>query len=54
VDNGKSTGRYLVKLAGAAVSWSSRLQAIVALSSTEAEYIAAVQDGKEMIGMRNI
>jgi hypothetical protein len=34
------------------VSWSPRLQAIVALSTTEAEYIAAVEAGNETMWMR--
>jgi hypothetical protein len=34
--------------------WSSKLQPIVALSTTEAEYIAAVEAGKEIMWMRNI
>jgi hypothetical protein len=37
-----------------AISWRSKLQPVVALSTTEAEYIAAVEAGKEMIWMRNI
>ena len=53
-DNGKSTGGYLITVAGGAVSWSSKLQSIVALSSTEAEYIAAVDAGKEILWMRNM
>jgi len=36
------------------VSWSSKLQGIVALSSTEAEYSAAVEAGKEICWMRNL
>jgi len=51
-DSGKSTGGYLVKLGTGAVSWSSKLQAMVALSTTEAEYIAAVEAAKEIMWMR--
>ncbi|KAG9093962.1 hypothetical protein FS749_013412 [Ceratobasidium sp. UAMH 11750] len=36
----KSHSRYVALLSGAAISWSSRKQAIVTTSSTEAEYIA--------------
>ncbi|GKG14751.1 hypothetical protein Tco_0354351, partial [Tanacetum coccineum] len=37
----KSTSGYLVLWDGAAVTWSSKKQSIMALSSTEAEYVAA-------------
>jgi hypothetical protein len=53
-DNGRSTGGYLIKVGSGAVSWSSKLQPLVALSTTEAEYIAAVEAGKEIVWMRNI
>jgi hypothetical protein len=53
-DNGRSTGGYAVIIGGGAVSWSSRLQPVVSLSTTEAEYIAAVEAGKEIIWMRNL
>jgi len=53
-DSGRSTGSYLLKVGTGAVSWSSKLQPVVALSTTEAEYIAAVEAGKEMVWMRNI
>ena len=43
VDTRNSTTGYLYTFAGAAVSWVSRLQKIVALSTTEAEYIAATE-----------
>ena len=39
VDTWKSTSGYVFTLAGGAVSWCSSLQKIVALSTTEAEYI---------------
>ena len=44
----------MVKIGSGAVSWSSKLQSIVALSTTEAEYIAAVSAGKEIRWMRNL
>ena len=54
IDSGRSTGGYLTCIGGGAISWSSKLQPIVALSSTEAEYMAAVEAGKEILWMRNI
>jgi hypothetical protein len=36
-----------------AVSWMSRLQSIVALSTTEAEFISAVSAGQEIVWMRS-
>lgn len=39
LDTRRSTGGYVFKMSGAAVSWSSKLQASPALSSTEAEYV---------------
>src|SRR5260221_5169983 len=50
-DNGKSTGGYVVKIGSGAVSWSSKLQPLVALSTTEAEHILAVEAGKEILWM---
>jgi len=45
-DTGRSTHGYVVMMAGGPVSWSSRRQDVVALSTTEAEYIAAVHAGQ--------
>jgi hypothetical protein len=53
-DTGRSTGGYVVKIGTGAVSWSSKLQSVVALSTTEAEYIAAVEAGKELKWMRSL
>ena len=42
-NNGKSTSSIVVKMSTGAISWASKLQSIVTLSTTEAEYIAAIQ-----------
>ena len=41
----------MVKMGTGVVSWSSKLQNVIALSTTEAEYMAAVQAGKEIHGI---
>ena len=53
-DTGKSTGGFLIKVGTGAISWRSKLQPLVALSTTEAEYIAAVEAGKEIFWLRNL
>ena len=53
-DTGYSTGAYVVKMGTGAISWSSKLQSIVALSTTEAEYVAAVSAGTELLWLRNL
>ena len=53
-DTERSTGGYVVKISSGAVSWSSELQSVVALSTTEAEYIAGVEAGKESVWMRSL
>jgi hypothetical protein len=53
-DSRKSTTGYMVKMGSGAVCWSSKLQPIVTLSTTEAEYVAAVAAGKEICWMRNM
>ena len=50
-DNGRSTGGYVVKMGSGVVSWSSKLQGLVALSTTEAEHISAVEAEKEILWM---
>ena len=49
VDSSKSTSGYIYTIGGRGVSWMSRLQKCVSLSSTEAEYVARAEAGKEMI-----
>ncbi|XP_031285748.1 exopolygalacturonase-like [Pistacia vera] len=52
-DTRKSTTAYVFTLGGNCVSWKSQLQPIVALSSTEAEYVAiadVVPSGLERLG----
>ena len=41
----------MVKIGSGVVSWSSKLQSLVALSTTEAEHIAAVEAAKEILWM---
>ncbi|SJL14967.1 uncharacterized protein ARMOST_18444 [Armillaria ostoyae] len=53
-DNGRSTSGFVVKMGTGAVSWMSRLQSMVTLSTTEAEYVAAVAAGQEILWLRNL
>lgn len=54
-DNDKrSTGGYVFTVFGTAVSWSSKRQATVALSSCEAEYMAETEAAKEAIWLRRL
>jgi hypothetical protein len=46
-DNGHSTSAYVVMIGSGAVLWMLRLQPIVALSTMEAEFIAAASAGQE-------
>jgi hypothetical protein len=41
LDDTKSTSGYVFKLGNGAISWSSKKQPIVTLSTTEAEFVAA-------------
>ncbi|KAH9705857.1 hypothetical protein KPL70_012031 [Citrus sinensis] len=54
LDKRKSTTGYVFALAGVAVSWVSKLQTVVALSTTEAEYMAATQAYKEAIWIQRL
>ena len=50
----KSTSGYLFKLGNNSISWSSKIQASVALSSTEAEYISAAHACQELLWLRQL
>jgi hypothetical protein len=52
LDHRKSTSGYLFTLAGGAISWCSKKQDSVALSSMEAEYIAASEAVKEAVWLK--
>ena len=49
VNSSKSTFGYISTIGGTTLSWMSRLQKSVSLSSTEAEYVEIAEAGKEMI-----
>jgi len=53
VDSQRSTTGYVFTLGSGAVSWVSRLQKIVALSTTEVEYVAATEVCKELIWLND-
>jgi hypothetical protein len=50
----KSTSGHIFQLGGNAISWSSKKQTSVALSSTEAEYVAAATASQEIIWLRQL
>ncbi|TFY78270.1 hypothetical protein EWM64_g5745 [Hericium alpestre] len=51
-DHRRSISGYVFLIDGGAVSWSSKKQPIVALSSTEAEYVAMTHAAKEVLWTR--
>lgn len=50
----RSTTGYVILYAGGAISWCSRKQSVIALSSTEAEYIAAAECCKELLYLKTL
>lgn len=50
----KSQSGYVFQLCGGPISWSSKKQAVVALSTTEAEYVAASFAAQELIWLRRL
>jgi len=53
-ENRRSIGGYIAIFAGGAISWSCKKQGSVALSSTEAEYMALIQALKESIWLQRL
>ena len=49
IDSGKSIFKYIFTVARGAVSWKSKKQSIVTISSMESEYIAMTEVSKEAI-----
>nr|XP_034827804.1 secreted RxLR effector protein 161-like [Maniola hyperantus] len=50
----RSTTGYIIFLSNCPVTWCTRRQPIVALSSTEAEYIAAAECCKELLYLKSV
>jgi hypothetical protein len=48
----RSTTRYVFTVGGITVSWISKLQKVVSLSTIEAEYVVATKASKEMIWLQ--
>jgi hypothetical protein len=51
-DSRRSTTGYVFTIGGTTVSWISKLQKVVALSTTEAKYVAAIEASEEMIWLQ--
>jgi len=54
IDTRRSTSGYVFFLAGGPITWKSKLQPTVALSSTEAEYMALTPAAQEAISLREL
>ena len=54
MDKRRLTSGYVFTLAGGAISWMSKLQNIVALSTTQVEYIVASHACKEAVRLKGL
>jgi len=53
LDGRKSTTCYIFTLDGTTISWKSKLQGRVSLSTTEAEYVTISKAAEEIIWLKN-
>ncbi|KAE8720084.1 Trigalactosyldiacylglycerol 1 isoform 2 [Hibiscus syriacus] len=54
LDNRRSTTRHIFTLGGGPICWKSTVQSIVALSTIEAEYMAAAEAAKEALWLTGL
>lgn len=54
VDTSRSTSGYAFMMGRGAISWSSKLQGLIALSSTEAEYIGLSNAAQQIAWLREL
>jgi hypothetical protein len=54
VDKRKSTSGFVFIMNGAAISWASKLQPTVAMSTCEAEFVAAANAAKEALWLKTL
>nr|GEU55201.1 retrovirus-related Pol polyprotein from transposon TNT 1-94 [Tanacetum cinerariifolium] len=53
LDSKKSNTGYVFTVGGTLISWMSRIQKCVAMSTIEAEYMAIAEIGKELVWLKN-
>ena len=53
-DDHKSTSGYVFLAAGGAITWKSKKQTTIALSSTQAEYVALSEAAREVCWLRSL
>ncbi|XP_068307360.1 secreted RxLR effector protein 161-like [Pyrus communis] len=54
IDERKSTGRYIFKLSGGAVSWKIAKHIIMSTSTMKAEFVACFEGMKQAVWLRNL
>jgi hypothetical protein len=54
LDRRRSASKYVFNLFGGAISWMSKRQCVVALSTIEVEYMAATHASKEAIWLQRL